>query len=279
MAKIRFGQAEYLNTLLVFHALEEGLLAFDGELIKGSQSELNKMFLAGKLDIAPISSIEYARNIDQCIILPNLSVSADGTVQNALLFSKIPVVELEGKKVCLTSTSATSVALLKVLFQHYYHLEANFVTMQPDFDSMMIKGDGALLIGDDAMRAHLRVKQANLPYYVTDLGEIWKQFTGERMVYNLWVTHKDFAKDNQEEIGNLCSKLLEAKQYGVDNLMSVLKKGRRRSGLPMDVLEEFFKVIDNEFTEDHKRALLTFYDYCYKSGLIEERVRLSIWGE
>lgn len=279
MAKIRFGHVEDLNTLPVFHALEEGLLDFGGKLIKGSLAVLNKMFLAGQLDIASISSIEYARNIDQCLILPDLSVSGDGPIKNALLFSKIPVMELEGKKVCLTDASATSTALLKVLFDHYYHLGANFITMQPDLDKMMAKGDGALLIGDEALRASFRVERENLPYFVTDLGEIWKQFTGEPLVYILWVIRSDFARESPEDVSILHHQLLEAKQQVNSNLTSILEKSRLRSGLPTDVLLKYYKAIENGFTENHQKALLSFYDYCYKSGLIEERIRLAFWGE
>lgn len=279
MAKIRLGQVDYLNCLPVYHALEEGILPFDGELVKGPPTMLNKMLFEGNLDVTALSSVEYARNVDQCYILPNLSVSADGPVQSIFLFSHVPVTELEGKKVCLTSSSSTSVALLKVLFDHYYHVEANYVTLPPDLDSMMASGDGALLIGDDAMRANLRVQQENLPYHVTDLGEVWKDFTGERMVYALWVVQRDFALENTEEINSLCKTLAEAKEYAIANRDGLFKKSRRRSGMPLEVLEAYFGTINNEFNEEHRRALLTFYDYCYKSGLIEERVRLSVWGE
>ena len=48
---------------------------------------------------------------------------------------------------------------------------------------MMAEGDGALLIGDDAMRAHLRVKQEKLAYHETDLGKAWKQ-----LLVNVWYT-------------------------------------------------------------------------------------------
>ncbi|MEW6064311.1 MAG: menaquinone biosynthetic enzyme MqnA/MqnD family protein [Bacillota bacterium] len=279
MARIRFGQVDYLNTLPVFHALEDGILPFDGELVKGPPTMLNKMFLDGQLNVASISSIEYARNIDKCMILPNLSVSADGPVKSILLFSHVPVTELDRKKVCLTSSSATSVALLKVLFDHYYHVDANLVTVPPDLEKMMAEGDAALLIGDDAMRAHRRVLQDQLPYHVTDLGDVWKQFTGEKMVYALWVIRKDFAKEHPKDVQALCNLLVEAKQISQDTMAVLLKKSRRRTGLPMDYLEDYFKTINNEFEEDHRSALLTFYDYCYKSGLIEERVRLSFWGE
>jgi len=279
VCKIRFGQVDYLNTLPVYHALEDGILPFNGELIKGPPTMLNKMLLEGQLDISSMSSVEYARNMDKCLILPDLSVSADGPVQSILLFSKVPVTELEGKTVCLTSSSATSVALVKVLFDHYYHAEANFVTVQPNLEEMMNRGDGALLIGDDAMRAHLKVQQENLPYQVTDLGDVWKQFTGERMVYALWIIRRDFAREHPGEVEAICGTLQEAKTYAAANIPGLLEKSRRRTGLPRHVLEEYFKTINNEFTGEHRRALLTFYDYCYKSGLIEERVRLSVWGE
>lgn len=279
MAKIRLGQVDYLNTLPVYHALEDGILPFDGQLVKGPPTMLNKMFLEGKLDVTCISSVEYARNAEHCLILPDLSVSADGPVRSIFLFSHAPVTELDGKKVCLTSSSATSVALLKVLFDHYYHVEAKFITVPPNLEEMMSSADGALLIGDDAMRAHVKVQQENLPYHVTDLGEVWKQFTGEKMVFALWVIKKEFAMEHPEDTEALCNTLREAKAYAAVNMPGLLKKGRRRTGLPPEILEEYFKTISNEFTEDHRRALLTFYDYCYKSGLIEERVRLAVWGE
>lgn len=279
MSRMRIGQVDYLTTLPVCHALEDSILPFAGELIKGSPTMLNKMFLAEQLEVACISSIEYARNIDKCMIIPNLSASSDGPVHNIYLFSKVPVTELEGKKVYLTTEAATSVAVLKVLFDHYYHVDAKLNTMEPDINKMMSNGDGALLIGDYAMRAHLKVKNENLPYHITDLGEVWKQFTGEKMVYGLWVIRRNFAREHQEEVQGLFDTLVQAKQYSTDNMTALLKKGRRRTGLPMEVLEEFFYSMNSEFEEDHRKALLTFYDYCYKSGLIDERVRLAVWGE
>lgn len=279
MSKMRIGQVDYLTTLPVCHALEDSILPFAGELIKGSPTMLNKMFLAEQLDVACISSIEYARNVEKCMIIPNLSASADGPVHNIYLFSKVPVTELEGKKICLASEASTSVAVLKVLFDHYYHVDARFTTTESDIDKMMSKSDGALLIGDYAMRAHLKVKNEDLPYHITDLGEVWKQFTGEKMVYGLWVVKRDFAKEHPEEVQGFFDMLVQAKQYSSENMTALLKKGRRRTGLPMEELEEFFNAMNCELEEDHRKALLTFYDYCYKSGLIDERVRLAVWGE
>lgn len=279
MSKLRLGQVDYMNCLPVYHALEEGLLPHEFELIKGPPTRLNRLFLNGLLEATPISSIEYARNLDCCYILPGLSISADGRVASILFFSKMPVTELEGKKVCLTESSATSVALLKVLFDHYYHVEVQFETTPPDLDLMMARADGALLIGDDAMQAHQRMKELGLPYHVTDLGEAWKQFTGEKMVYAVWLVRKAYAETNPEEVNHLSRTLLESKKVGLGQVPAMIAKAQHKSGLPLPVIEDYFKTIRHEFDEDYRRALLTYYDYAYKSGLIEERVKLRVWGE
>jgi chorismate dehydratase len=270
---------DYLNNLPVYHALEEGILSLDAELVKGSPTHLNKLFLQGKLDVTPISSIEYARNRDFCQILPGLSISAEGRLSNTLFFSKLPVTELDGRKVSITETSATSLVLLKVLFDHYYHVDVQFVTSLPDLDQMMARSDGALLIGDEAILACQRVTEEHLPYHVTDLGEAWKEFTGERMVYALWVVRRAYSNDQPDKIKQVSSILLESKTIGLSQMPAIIAKAGEKTGLPQPVIEDYFKTTSYDFDESYRRALLTFYDYAYKSGLIDERVKLDVWGE
>ncbi|MTI81775.1 MAG: menaquinone biosynthesis protein [Firmicutes bacterium] len=279
MTKLQLGKVDYINCMPVYHALEEGQLPLDARLVKGPPAKLNKMFLDGELDITPISSIEYARNANQCYILPNLSISSDGKVGSIFLFSKVPVTELEGKKVALTSSSATSVALLKILFEHYYHVDVDYVTMEPNLDNMLEEADAALLIGDDAMIAGQRVDVEQLSIIVTDLGTAWKEFTGEKMVFALWVIRKDYAEQNIDKVAVITETLYRSKLLGVQQLDTLVDIASRKSGLSKEILEEYFQLINHEFNKDYRRALITFYDYAYKSGLIEERVRLDVWGE
>ncbi len=279
MSRIRLGQVDYINYLTVYHALEEGLLPLEAELVKASPTRLTRLFLKGKLETSPISSIEYARNSGSCYILPDLSVSSDGQSAGILFFSKVPVTEMEGKNVCLTRSSATSATLLKILFDHYYQAEVRLKILTPDLDKMMSRADGALLIGDDAMLARQRVKDENLPYHVTDLGEAWKQLSGEKMVFAVWVISKTYADKYPGEADALCKALLDSKRIGDSQLPAIIAKARKKSGLPLDVLEEYFKTLRHDFDQEYRKALLSFYDYAYKSGLIDERVKLQIWGE
>jgi chorismate dehydratase len=280
VSKLHLGQVDYLNCLPVYYALEEGLSPLDVKLIKGPPTQLNRLFLSGELDITPISSIEYARNKEKCIILPHMSISSDGRVESILLFSRLPVTELDGKKVCVTSSSATSVVLLKVLFEHYYHVDVEFITTEPDLDEMLTRADAALLIGDDAMLAHHRVLQEKLPLTVSDLGEAWKLLTGERMVYALWVIRREFAAAYPEEVSRIAKLLYASKLIGLDSMPAIIGKAKRRCPLPIAVLEDYFlNVIKHEFSDEYQHALLTFYNYAYKSGVIEDRVQLEIWSE
>jgi chorismate dehydratase len=279
VSRLKLGQLDCINCIPFYHALEEGLIPLEAELVKGPPNRLNKLFLSGKLEAALISSIEYARNSESCLILPGLSISADGRAASIILFSKLPVTELEGKSIYLTKSSATSEALLKVLFDHYYQVEVEFKTVPPDLDNMMKKADGALLIGDDAMAAHQRVKDLKLPYHVTDLGEAWKQFTGEKMVFALWVVQRSLAENNPEAAALICRTLQESKKFGLRNYAALIEKAQLRSGLPLEVIKDCFETVRNDFNEEYRRALLAFYDYAYKSGLIDERIKLRFWGE
>ena len=279
MSVVRLGQLNYINCLPIYHAIEEGLLPIEAELVKAPPSKLNALLLGGQLDLSPISSIEYARHKDDYLILPDLSVSADGQVMSILLFSKEPVTELDGKKVCLTESSATGTALMRILDDYYFQVEVSYKTAKPDLKSMLRRADGALLIGDPALSSHQLVLEQNLPFHVTDLGKIWKELTGMKMIYAIWVVRRDFARENPAVVAALSETLRRSKEIGLSQMPVVYEKARKRSGLPLPVLEAYYNCLDYRFDQESQKALLTFFDYAFKSGLVDERVKLRIWGE
>ncbi|RPF49380.1 futalosine synthase [Thermodesulfitimonas autotrophica] len=279
---VRLGQVDYLNCLPVYYPLEKKLVpcSVPLEIVKGVPAFLNRLFIEGRLDVTPLSSIEYARRPDETIILPGLSVSADGRVESIMLFSRRPPLELEGCTVALTGSSATSVALVRILFAYHYQVEASFTVRPPDLEAMLREAEAALLIGDDALVAATRVREQGLPLRVIDLGAAWKEFTGEMMVYALWTVRREFAVNHPEETAALVQTLAAAKAEGTRRVGELVREARRTTGLPEEVLKDYFGLIRHDFDEKYRRGLLRFYDYAYKLGLIEERVNtLHIWGE
>src|SRR5207237_10578301 len=88
--------------------------------ITGVPTELNRRLIAGELDTAPISSIEYARHADTLRLLPRLCVSSEGAVDSIQLVSKLPLDAI--RTVAVTPESATSVWLTKVVLPDAEHV-------------------------------------------------------------------------------------------------------------------------------------------------------------
>ena len=273
---IRLGKVDYLNCLPVYYGIERGIIPIDVDLFPGPPTELNKKFMSGELDITPISSIEYARNPQQCVILPNMSISADGRVTSILLFSKVPIEKLDGRTVTITTSSATSVAMLKILMEKYWKLNVKYHPLQPDLVSMMGRADAALLIGDDALRAKSNSDEQGLFTY--DLGTAWKEYTGLPMVYALWVIKSSFLA-NHEEIRSISNAFFKSKQWGMNNVETLVSFAADNYDLHLDVIREHFAHIKHQFDGYYQKALIRYYEEAHSIGLIERVPNLAIWGD
>ena len=160
---VRLGRISYVNMAPVFHRLTA-----DVEEIQGVPTELNRQLLDGQLDLAPISSIEYARHASSLRILPRMCVSSEGAVDSIQLVSRVPFPQI--RSIAVTPESATSVVLAKVLLPHAIHLPLE----EED-------ADAKLLIGDAALKSAF---EDPTPHY--DLGRLWLEKTGLPMVFAVW---------------------------------------------------------------------------------------------
>src|SRR5438045_3166574 len=116
----------------VFYRLDS-----DVEQIQGVPTDLNRRLLDGEIDVAPISSIEYARNADRLRLLPRLCVASEGAVDSIQLVSRTSLERI--RTVAVTPESATSVVLTKVLLP-----DADHVPLGEDAEAKLLIGDAAL---------------------------------------------------------------------------------------------------------------------------------------
>jgi chorismate dehydratase len=140
----------------------------------------------GTADIGIIPSFAYAK-IPELRILPGIAIASKQPVRSILLVSKKPIDEIQS--VALDQSSLTSVALVGILFRKYWRGGARkFTSQAPNLDSMLLKSDAALLIGDPA----LRVDRSR--YKTWDLAEEWIRFTGKPFVFAFWAVREDAQK-------------------------------------------------------------------------------------
>ena len=272
---VRLGYIDYLNCLPVYFGIEQGIVDLAVDVRKGRPTAMNRAFLAGELDVTPISSIEYARYADRCVIMPNLSISADGRVASILLFHKRPLSELNGRPVALTAASATSVVLTKIILREQYGVTPDYRVAQPDLTAMLQDHDAALLIGDDALMAAL----AHPEIPCADMGSEWKALTGHLMVYALWVARREFAERNPAAMRAVARLFNASQDYSWAHRPEMVAEAVRRRGLPNLVTEDYFDLIRHEFGPRYRRGLRTFLEHAQAIGEIAAVPDLHIWGE
>ena len=210
----RLGRISYVNMAPVFYGLEA-----DVEEISGVPTELNRMLLDGELDIAPIPSIEYARNADRLRILPRLCVSSEGAVDSIQLVTRMPFGQV--RSVAVTPESATSVVLMRILLP-----KAEIVPLG-------MEADATLLIGDAALRSAF---EDPTPHF--DLGRLWLERTGLPMVFAVWAAPEPVAdgprrpRARARRLG--AARALRARAPGAQGERDV----RLPAGLPRALLRE-----------------------------------------
>jgi chorismate dehydratase len=238
----------------------------DIELIKGTPTELNTMLINNSLDISPISSIEYARHADSLLLFPDFTVGSAGEVKSILLLSRLPVEQLGGRDIALTSTSATSQVLLQIILKRGYKIEPQYTIMQPDLDSMLSSADAALLIGDIALRHHTDSNR----YYVYDLGVEWKKFTGKNMVYAVWAVNRIFAETKMQLCENVYETFRKSMDYSMKNLPEIVEYAAKWEPFDPSFLTAYFRSLHFRFEKEYQDGLIHFYRLAKDIGAIEK---------
>lgn len=275
---IRIGEISYTNILPMFFYVDRDKLEKMGcEFIPAIPSELNLGMAEGKIDVGGISSFSYGEHIHDYELLPDLSVSSPKAVGSIFLFSKYPINELEGKKIALTSSSATSVNLLKIILGSFYHQNVSYSTESPEYEEMMTRYDAALLIGDDAILAKRNGDQHS---YVYDLGEIWNFETGYPMTYAVFAVRKDAARHYHDTLKEVMDEFHKSKYRAqLNQYEEMIQSIQKTFNGNTDFWRNYFAGLNNDLTETHIEGLLHYFDLAYKQGLIDEPVKqITIWN-
>ena len=267
-SKLRIGRIPYANLFPVYYYLDSECNSPEYRFIKGVPSKLNNMLRSGELDISPSSSIEYLRNQDKYQILPSLSVSSTGPIRSILLFSSLPIEELGGETIALSSESETSVALLKVILTRFFSLTCRFeYTSLSSVKNILSRVSAVLHIGDTAMSEAQKLSSTtphSSPLYTYDLGELWDRHTGLPFVYALWLVRKESLSEKSRLIRQLSSDLLDAKEYTRRKYPFIAGKAPQKKWISVQDLVQYWKIISYDLTKKHMEGLKLFEKYAKK---------------
>src|SRR5579871_1103266 len=105
---LRIGCVPYLNAKPLIHWFDTPECDVHAEVTYAVPSELACLLREERLDVALVSTVELFHNPD-LVVVPDISISAEGPVKSVRLFSCRPYTRIE--RVALDTSSLTSVAL------------------------------------------------------------------------------------------------------------------------------------------------------------------------
>jgi chorismate dehydratase len=269
----RLGRIGYLNVLPVYHPLEAGVIAHDFEIVSGPPAVLNAMMERGELHVSSGSCIEYARRPERYLLVPDMSIGSNGPVMSVLLLSRIPIEELDGKSICVSGESHTSVALLKLLMARQ--------GIRARFESGLVCAKllgpeppvAFLAIGDEALRLR---DHPDYPQRL-DLGEAWRVWTGLPFVFGLWFVSRKAVEEGVFTLDPAA--LLQAgRDWGLANMDVILDLTRHGCPLTREELIRYYAGLVYHMREHELEGLKLFYARLHEAGLLDAVPALEFFG-
>jgi len=264
---MRIGRIPYINCYPVYGAIDRGIVPLEADLVDGVPTDLNRRMGAGELDISVVSAVEYARDSERYLLLPDLAISCDGPVRSVMLFSRRPASELSSRSVVVSRSSMTSVALLELLFENVWHAKPHFVPGDAEVSDVVESNDGGadarLVIGDAALVLSSNHRE-RYPH-VYDLGQAWKDWTGQPFVFAVWVAQR--STDVKEALLAHAG-LIASRNWGLRHLNELARQAHDATGVKTEVCVEYLSGLDYGLSYSHLAGLTEFYRRLVERGRI-----------
>ena len=243
------GRVAFTNCDPLYHGLSERW-----RILPAPPSWLTGHVVRRDCLMAPIPSADFAKHNDQLKLVGELGIVSLGHVGSVLLFGDRPPDHM--RDIAFPTDSSTSKRLLR-WYLELQGLDPRTVDLGPDLKSMLQQCDGALLIGDRALRA-----ASEYPSLVQlDLGAEWTRTTGLPMVFGVFAAHRSaenglMAQARSELVSNYRQFLSDQTRRS-----EVVRLSADKIGLTPERMDQYFRsevsnLLDDESVEGLSRFLV-----------------------
>lgn len=268
---IRLGKISFINNSPIYYALESRIVSAPCHIVEGLPSQLNALLSNGQLDMGPISSLEYGQHYKDYLLLPHLSISSYGPVGSVILFSKVPIKELGGCPILVTSASGTSQMLLRLALEEY-GIFPQYIVGEIHENPLEGKVVAGLTIGDLALG--LKNNKDKFPYCL-DLGEVWTGLTGLPFVFAVWAVKKMLYTKCPEMIRAVHRALLASKAWGLNHLDIISHNICSKINLGPAQCQAYLQGLNFDLEEPHQKGLMMFFHRLSQMGILNFLVTLE----
>ena len=176
---IKISAVSYLNSAPFVFGIKQKLDPQLFNLELDTPSVCADKLLKAQVDIGlvPVAIIPLLKEHH---IISNYGIGAVGKVRSVILYSEVPLSNIEN--ILLDHQSRTSVLLAKVLAKKLWNISPSWMDASEGFESKIIGTTAGVVIGDRTF--NLAGKFA----YEYDLSEQWQKLTGLPFVFACWVS-------------------------------------------------------------------------------------------
>jgi chorismate dehydratase len=283
MRALRVSAISFLNTAPLMWDFENGRVPEMGVTRKGKgeladfevgytvPSDCAEALQLERADIGIIPAIAYAA-IPGLVILPDAAIAAKSAVRSILLVSHKPIEQVNS--IAADTSSRSSVALARILCRKLWGRERQIRSFPPDLDSMLAACDAALLIGDPA----LRIERSK--YFVYDLAEQWRNFTGKPFVFAFWAVRMQALNEIRRSL-DVAAVFRNSRDHGIQpaNIAHIARRWSARVGLSEQEITTYLTKNVHFFLDaENLQGLELFFRYSAECGVIKEAPSLRFLG-
>lgn len=208
MNKIKISAVSYLNSKPFIYGLEKNTGLSDYLLELDVPAVCADKLLSDKVDIGlvPVAILPLLKDYT---ILSDYCIGAMGAVHSVMLYSDVPLNEIE--TILLDYQSRTSVALTRVIASRHWKINPKWIKAEKNYEGQISSNTAGVIIGDRTFGLKGKFK------YAFDLAEAWLDFTGLPFVFACWVSNKKLPSTFLESFN-------EAIKFGVDNKEKMIEE-------------------------------------------------------
>ena len=256
---LRISAISFLNTVPLMWDFDHDTAGSQFEISYTVPSECAAQLRAGTADIGIIPAAAYA-TIPDLAIIPGIAIAARRPVRSILLVSKVGLENV--RTIALDTSSLTSVALTKVLFDRWLGGHMSYVSMAPDVNGMLAENDACMVIGDTALRVN------RYEYLTYDLAEEWLRFTGKPFVFAFWAVRRAALEQAPHDLAAIFQ---TSRDHGTkpENIGKIAREWAPRVGLSEEEIRSY--LTDNihyQLDPGCLEGLQLFYRYAAECGAL-----------
>jgi chorismate dehydratase len=235
---------------------------------------------AGEADIGLVPVAAHATT-PSLMIVPGCTVASLDRVRSIILVVRAQQGINGVRTVAADTSSRTSYAYTRILFEIFWKVPVDFISLAPDLESMLKVADAALLIGDPALLAledkDGRLERTGEQLLYLDLAHEWHNFTGLPWISAFWAVRAGAFEETGTSAADLVRDLQASRDHGLEHLEDLAEEWSTRIEVPRETIR-FYLTNNIHYILDDAclRGLDAFYRLAAECGALPEAPPLTM---